>query len=248
MTLNRYGTWIAFVLYLVGVVSTWVIFITLLDSIALSASFFISFAAVLLAETVLWCYVHYLLRNLHDVKRIIPGYVALGVVIVAYLGAVFVYAFFNGIADLALRWYILIHIITFVCTVIVGGLILLFLKSVKEHEQETESQIVHWHEIVSALQELYRKMVSLNVPQTKEMESIMMTLIEKVQYSDPVTPKSIVYIDHHLQYNIYLLDEEVSGIIAGAGDQEVAFETIIHRLDELKHQLAHRNEQLKILK
>src|SRR5690606_12698620 len=112
MTFNRYGTIIVFVLYLIGMASTLVIFITLFDSVYPSASFWISLVAIMLAETAMWRYIHYWLRNLDTVRRVLPGFLALGVVILAYLAAVLSYSLFTGIAELALLWYMRIHILT----------------------------------------------------------------------------------------------------------------------------------------
>lgn len=56
MKLNRYGTGITLVLYLVALVATWLVFMTLLDNGTSLGSFWISISAVLLAETALWLY------------------------------------------------------------------------------------------------------------------------------------------------------------------------------------------------
>lgn len=242
MTFNRYGTMIVFVLYLIGMASTLVVFISLFDSVVLSASFWISLAAVVLAETALWRYIHYWLRNVDTVKRVIPGYLALGVVILAYLAAVLSYSLFTGIADLALRWYILIHILTFIFAIVVGGLILLFTKFTKVHEQDTQSQMIELQVIESALKQLYSKIRSQDAPENKKIESIITDLIEDVRYSDPVAIHSISYINHQLLHSIQSLEEEVKWMLAV--DKQLSIEMVVQRLQDFKQLLIQRNEQL----
>ncbi|MDQ0087945.1 hypothetical protein J2T12_001351 [Paenibacillus anaericanus] len=246
MTINRYGTRITLVLYLVGLVSTWIVFMTLLDNSNSLGSFWISLSAVLLAETLLWLYASYLFPNLDRVKRNLPGYLGLGVVILSYLIVVFVYSFFTGFSDLALSGYILIHSITLACTIIASGLILLYLKSTMDHEEDTRSQLVNLHEIESALKEVQLMIKSMKDPQVKEMESIIAALIEKVHYSDPVIPRSILHMDHELINHIYLLEEKVTGM--ASGNQEHSFKMIVHHLHDLTRRLAHRNEQVLLAK
>ncbi|WP_410768513.1 hypothetical protein [Fontibacillus sp. BL9] len=246
MTMKRHGSIIAFVLYLVAVVSTLTVYITLHDGFTYSPSFWISLVAIILAETALWIYVRYWINQPDKVKRIIPGYLAMGIVILAYLTAVLCYSFFAGIADLALRWFMLLHVLTCAAAIIVGGAILLFLKYANADESDTRSQIVNLHTIESALKELLLKVQSRNEPQNEEMKSIITKLIEKVHYSDPVMPSDIQYLDQQLLYQIQLIHEEM--ISRAEGVQDPSPEDMLQRLQDIQHHLTLRNEQLLLTK
>lgn len=53
-------------------------------------------------------------------------------------------------------------------------------------------------------------------------------------------------MDHELINNIYLLEEKVTGMLAG--NQEHSFEMIVHHLHDLTRRLVQRNEQVLLAK
>jgi len=240
------GKIVLFGMYLVAVFSSLIAFLALYTSFVITISFWISLISVLLAETVLWRYADYWLGNVETIKRMVPGYLALGTVIVAYLVAVLTYSFFTGFADLALRWFILLHVLTFAMTVIIGGLLFLFLRSAIDHEEETNTAVVNLHAIEMALKELQDKIRSVDSPVSQEIESVMAKLIDKVHYSDPVTPHSLTYMDQSLYHQIHSLIDQVT--LMFSGDQDLSFEGILQGLNEFSSMLARRNSQLLISK
>lgn len=233
-------------LYLVAVFSTLISFLALYTGFVMTISFWFSLASVLLAETVLWRYADYWCGHVDTIKRMVPGYLALGIVIVAYFVAVLAFSFLTGFADMALRWFILLHVLTFAIAVMLGGLLLLFLRSAIAHEEETSTGVVNLHAIEMALKELHEKIRSVDSPHRSEMESVMIKLIDKVHYSDPVTPQSLSYMDQSLYQQIHSLIEQVTLMLSG--DQELSFELILQGLNEFSGTLARRNSQLLISK
>jgi len=240
------GKIVLFGLYLVAVFSTLISFLALYTGFVMTISFWISLISVLLAETVLWRYADYWFGNVDTIKRMIPGYLALGTVIVAYFVAVLIFSFFTGFADLALRWFILLHVLTFAMAVILGGLLILFLRSAIDREEETSTGVINLHAIEIALKELHEKIRSVDSPYSHEIESVMTKLIDKVHYSDPVTPQSLTYMDQSLYHQIQSLIEQVT--LMFSGDQELSFEVILQSLNEFSSTLARRNSQLLISK
>lgn len=246
MTPNRYGSITVFILYLVALLATASIFSTLFDSFSITASFWISLLMIILAETAIALYSNYLIQNLEQVKRVMPGFLAVGAVILIYFLVVVAFSLLTGIAGLALRWFILVHILALALTVIGIGLILLLTKSTQDHEQHSKNQIVNIHHIESALKELQRKIQLLNLSETDEIEVLIKKLIEKVHYSDPVTTKPIHDMDQQFLERIQSLEMEVSSVITG--EQELSPERILQYIDDLNIRLKHRNELLILSK
>jgi hypothetical protein len=240
------GKIVLFGLYVVTVFSTLFAFLALYTSFVITISFWISLISVLLAETILWRYADYWVGNVDTIKKMIPGYLGLGTVIIAYFVAVLVYSFFTGFADLALRWFILLHILTFAMAVIIGGLLFLFVRSAIDREEETNTGVVNLHAIEMALKELQEKIRSVDSPYSQEIESVMAKLIDKVHYSDPITPHSLTYMDQSLYHQIHSLIDQVT--LMFLGDQELSFEAILQGLNEFSSTLARRNSQLLISK
>jgi len=247
MTRRPFGAVLLLFLYAVAVVSTIFVFMTVWGGFALSVSFWISLVAVLFAETAVWRYADHLIRNLERVKRMVPGYVALGAVIAAYWAAVVIFAFFTGIADLALPFFILIHILTLAAALVIGGLILLFIQSSSKHELDIQNQVLRFREMELSLKDLLAKIHSIDLPEKRVLEQEISELIDKLHYSDPVTTIPMVQLDWGLFDEMQVLREEVT-ILLSSGSQEAPPAKIVDRVREMKHRLVRRNEQLLAMK
>jgi len=245
MSFNRYASYILTFLYVVGITSTLIIFFLVMDFAVLSVSFWISLIAILLAETALWWYAVYMMQRLDSIRPVLPGYLAIGVVIAAYLAAVIFYSFFSGIADLALKWYVVIHLVTFVIAVFLIGLLLIFNRSHEDDDDETKAQIVKLHSIVMALQQLQHELKSHNGPLVEEIDQLVSALIEDVTYSDPITPKAIANHDHLLLKEVHQVNEELTLILPGNSS---SYQAILKRLQDFKLMLEQRNAQILLAK
>lgn len=242
MTPNRYGSVTIFILYVVALLATASIFSTLFDSFSITASFWISLFMIILAETGIALYSNYLIQHLEHVKRMLPGFVAVGVVLLIYFLVVVAFSLLTGIAGLALRWFVLVHILALAGTVIIIGLILLLTKSTQEHEQHSKNQIINLYHIETALKELQRKIQLLNLSEMKEIDVLIKALIEKVHYSDPVATRPIHDMDQQFLEQIQSLEMEVSSVMTG--EQQISAERIRQYIDDLNVRLKHRNELL----
>ncbi|MEF2964226.1 hypothetical protein V3851_00160 [Paenibacillus sp. M1] len=245
MMLKRNGTAIAFVLYAVVLIASLTVYISLLPFNLFSSSFWLSLVTLILAETAVWFYAHYWIQNYERVNRMIPGYTGLGVIVVGYLAAVIVYSL---LSDAFLPGaYTILHILTLAAAVVIGGIILIFINFTAAKEEETREQVAALHEMEAALKRLLGKLPAYEEPQLSELKSVLAQLIEKVKYSDPVTPESLQMTDQQMLYQIHLLDEELSN--AAEGDIEAPpFDLTLRRLRELGQSLTLRNEQVLISK
>lgn len=228
-------------LYLIVIIATSFIYITIQGSHFISLAFWVSLAAMFLAETALWRYCLFMIRNMKDVKAFLPGYLSLGVVIAAYLFAVGIYSF-GGTYVLSVEWYIVVHILTLVAALIVAGLIILFIRSARNHEQDIQFHTVKLNEIEMALKEIHRKTKSLHLTQMEEIDSLIYRLIEKVRYSDPITPDSLLYLNQQLMNSINTLDIELTGV--QSGDHDITYEMMVQYINDVHHRLVARNEQV----
>lgn len=247
MTIIRYGKIVSLILYVVAVGSTIAVFLTAGGPSASSASFWVSLVTVLAAETALWRYADHLIRNPNRVRRMVPGYLALGTVITAYFILTVIYAFVAGIADLALPWLIVIHILTLAAVVFICGLALFFIRSSMNQEQKIQIQATSLHEIQLGLKQLQGKIGLIHCPGKEQLEDAIAELLENVQYSDPIALTAVAHHDQYLLDEIKVLHEQVTSI-PDADNQEHLLATIVHRVRQLKQRLGQRNEQLLALK
>lgn len=247
MRLQRYaaGSLIIFIMYLAGLISTISAFAIFWQGKFDSFSAWVSLGALILAETVMWQYVSYWINHNERVKKNIPGFLALGAVIAAYLIAVFVYSFFAGIADRFLSGLVLLHILTLTIAVLLGGTVLLFLNYALKSDDTTQAQLIHLYEIESGLKSLLMSIEAYGEAETGEIKAVLTKLIEQVRFSDPVVPDSLAYLDKDLLFRIDMLKEELQ-----QGEQKQSFtpESVLLRLQELKHLLDDRNARLLLSK
>ncbi|KFN09136.1 Uncharacterised protein [Paenibacillus macerans] len=247
MRLRRYAaaSLIVLILYLVGLVSTISVFAIIRQGRMDSFSAWISLGALILAETVMWQYVTYWINHNERVKRNIPGFLALGTIAAAYLIAVFVYSFIAGIDGRFLSGLVLLHILTLTIAVLLGGAVLLFLNYTLKSDETTQSQLIHLYEIESGLKSLLMKIEAYGEAGTGDIKSFLTKLIEQVRFSDPVVPDTLAYLDQDLLFRIDMLKEELQ---QGEKEQRLAPESVLLRLQELKHLLDDRNARLLLSK
>ncbi|MNE50164.1 hypothetical protein D3C80_1447250 [compost metagenome] len=93
-----------------------------------------------------------------------------------------------------------------------------------------------------ALKEIHRKTKSLHLTQMEEIDSLIYRLIEKVRYSDPITPDSLLYLNQQLMNSINTLDIELTG--AQSGDHDITYEMMVQYINDVHHRLVARNEQV----
>lgn len=244
MTSNRFAINISTVLYVAALAAVSAIFFSLFS--IFNISFWISLFVSCIALTAIWGYAVYIIRNLDQVKRFVPGYTAIGTVLVVYFAAVIIYSLFTNVAHVALRGYLLVHVLTMVSAIILVGLIMIWLRSVEDRELDTQSQVVHLQQIEMALQELERKLGLLEVEGMEEVRRQVAALIENVRYSDPVTPKAIMYTDHQLLADIQLLSQQMHD--EHDKGQPLEANWINQRIADLQNRLSARNQQVLMAK
>lgn len=245
--LNRYGTRIFLVIYLAVGAVTLAGFIVLWGHAADAAPFWVSLAAVLLSETALWLYANYMIRNPERVKRTVPAYLALGVVLAAYFALTVIYSLFTAWAEFVLPYYLLLHLITLAAAVILGGLLLLFTGATEKQEREIRTQINGLREIEFSLKQLQGHVAALNGPGKQQLEQSIADFIESVQFSDPITPDSIAGQDLMLLEELRNLNE-IAASMNRIGGQDHDLGPIIDQIQQLRRKWKLRNERLLALK
>ncbi|GJM73470.1 hypothetical protein HMSSN036_56860 [Paenibacillus macerans] len=140
---------------------------------------------------------------------------------------------------------VLLHILTLTIAVLLGGAVLLFLNYTLKSEETTQSQLIHLYEIESGLKSLLMKIEAYGEAETEDIKSVLTKLIEQVRFSDPVVPNALAYLDQDLLFRIDMLKEELQ---QGEKEQRLAPESVLLRLQELKHLLDDRNARLLLSK
>ena len=241
MTTKQSNFLILNAIYLICIVVTSVVSFTIFNDAVGSVAFWINLVASCAAITAIWIYVRYIMRNLEQVKRFVPGYTALGVVAVMYLLCVVFYSLFTSIAHLSLRLFTLAHIVTLALALILCGIILIYIRNMQRQEAGVQTKMVTLQLIEKALQQLHH---TLGNPLSSEDEHRrdVKSLIELVRYSDPITPDSLTYNDHQILLDIELMNSELANQYASG--EGINSERLAGQLSQLKHRLTERNRQL----
>jgi len=185
-------------IYLIVAAVTLTIFVILYGFMVNTASFWISLLTVLAAETALWLYVEYIARHLDQVKRMVPGYLLIGTVLIAYFILVVCYSVFTILTELILTIYITLHMITLATALVFVGIGLIFTKSTAKHEQDSHQQKVSLHDLQLRLKKVQNKVLTGGIPEGTQFESEIAEVLEILQYSDPVALPAIAQQDREL--------------------------------------------------
>lgn len=85
MMVKRSNLLILDVVYLICMLVSSIVSFTLFNHALLSFSFWMNLVASYVAITAIWIYARFIMQNMDRFKRFVPGYTALGVVLVIYL-------------------------------------------------------------------------------------------------------------------------------------------------------------------
>ncbi|WP_127536643.1 hypothetical protein [Paenibacillus illinoisensis] len=238
MTTKQSNFLILNAIYLICIVVTSVVSFTIFNDAVGSVAFWINLVASYVAITAIWIYVRYIMSNLEQVKRFVPGYTALGVVAVMYLLCVVFYSLFTSIAHLSFRLFTLVHIVTLALALVLCGIIIIYIRNTQRQEAGMQTKMVTLQLIEKALQQLHHTLGNPLTASVDEQRRDVKSLIELVRYSDPITPDSLIYNDHQILLDIELMNSEIA---TGEG---VNSERLAGQLSQLKHRLTERNRQL----
>ncbi|MGG4129462.1 hypothetical protein ABEW19_14350 [Paenibacillus illinoisensis] len=242
MTTKQSNFLILNAIYLICIVVTSVVSFTIFNDAVGSVAFWINLVASYVAITAIWIYVRYIMSNLEQVKRFVPGYTALGVVAVMYLLCVVFYSLFTSIAHLSLRLFTLVHIVTLALALVLCGIIIIYIRNTQRQEADMQTKMVTLQLIEKALQQLHHTLGNPLTASVDEQRRDVKSLIELVRYSDPITPDSLIYNDHQILLDIELMNSEIANQYASG--EGVNSERLAGQLSKLKHRLTERNRQL----
>lgn len=246
MNVKRGNLLILDVIYLVGLILTTIISFTVFSEGFQYFSFWIGLTASFVAITALWFYVRYVMKNMECFKRFVPGFIAIGIVLTLYLGCVIFYSFFAGFADHALRWFVLLHIVTAAIAFILCAILLIYIRSASQQEASQQLHITNWKSIETALHQLLYTLDNYPVLDVDKIKESVKSIIELVKYSDPITPASLQHNDHQIFQDIESLREELA--LQYAAGVEMNSERLFNHISRLKSRLQERNQQILINK
>ncbi|MGV2886706.1 hypothetical protein [Paenibacillus taichungensis] len=246
MIIKRSNLFILDVIYLISILVASVVSFTVFNHAIVSFSFWMNLVASYVAITAIWIYIRHVMLHMDRFKQLVPGYTALGIVLVMYLICVMIYSLFTGLADQGIRWFVLLHTVTLAIALILCGIILIFIQSTRRNEAVEQTKLVNLHLIGNALQQLLHKMESHSVLTTEEERKTVQTLIELVKYSDPITPHSLEYNDRQILMDIEKMNSELSTRYE-AGEL-VNSEHLASQLSGLKLRLEERNQHILLSK
>ncbi|MDM5277013.1 hypothetical protein QUF95_06450 [Paenibacillus silvae] len=246
--MKRSNIFILDVIYLVCLVLTSLVSFTVFAGGLIWISFWINLVASYAAITALWLFVRYVMQNMERFRRFVPGYIAIGTVLVIYVGCVIFYGLFTGIADQGLRWFVLLHVVTAAVAFMLCAILLIYIRSASQHESLEQINVANLSSIEQALEQLLNTMQNPSNPTVdydrnrKSVES----MIELVKYSDPITPASMERTDRQILMDIELLNEELA---SQYGTREVMdSERLAMQISRLQSRLRERNQQILIHK
>jgi hypothetical protein len=112
----------------------------------------------------------------------------------------------------------------------------------QRQETGVQTKMVTLQQIEKALQQLHHTLENPLTASMDEQRRDVISLIELVRYSDPITPDSLTYNDHQVLLDIELLNSELANqYTSGEG---INSERLAGQLSQLKHRLTERNRQL----
>ncbi|MFC9709792.1 hypothetical protein ACFTRD_16770 [Paenibacillus sp. NPDC056933] len=246
MFLKRGNTLILSLIYIVGLSLVSIMSFTLFGKSILTVSFWINLAACYVGVTALWAYTMYVLQHWESVKRLIPGYASLGVVVVVYLICVLTYSLVTGIADVALTWFIALHVSTLLLATIISGILVIYIRSANSNQENIQAKIGTLKQVELVLIQLQHNLEKTPSAAIDGAKATLEEMIEMVKYSDPLPPDSYVYNDHRILLDVEALNREWAD--SNANDKALDYDTISAQLTTLKCRLIERNQQILIQK
>jgi low affinity Fe/Cu permease len=219
-----------------------VVSFTVFSHAIVSFSFWMNLVASYVAITAIWIYIRHVMLHMDRFKQLVPGYTALGIVLVMYLICVMIYSLFTGLADHGLRWFVLLHTVTAALAVILCGIMLIYIRSASHHEADEQMKTANLRSIENALQQLLHTMEDHSILTMEEDRKAVQSLVELVKYSDPITPVSLEYSDRQILIDIELLNGEIATQYAAGG--LINSERLTSQLSRLKSRLKERNQQI----
>lgn len=244
MFLKRGNALILSMIYIVGLSLVSIMSFTLFGKSILTVSFWISLVACYVGVTALWAYTLYVLQHWESVKRLIPGYASLGVVVVLYLICVLVYSFVTGIADVAFTWFIALHVSTLLLAIIISGVLVIYIRSTTSDQENIQAKIGTLRQVELALIQLQHNLEKPPGAANDSAKATLKEMIELLKYSDPLPPDSYVYNDHRILLDVETLNREWAD--SHVNDKAVDYDTMSAQLTELKRRLLERNQQTLI--
>lgn len=242
MIIKRSNLFILNVIYLICMLVASVVSFTVFSHAIVSFSFWMNLVASYVAITAIWIYIRHVMLHMDRFKQLVPGYTALGIVLVMYLICVMIYSLFTGLADHGLRWFVLLHTVTAALAVILCGIMLIYIRSASHHEADEQMKTANLRSIENALQQLLHTMEDHSILTMEEDRKAVQSLVELVKYSDPITPVSLEYSDRQILIDIELLNGEIATQYAAGG--LINSERLTSQLSRLKSRLKERNQQI----
>lgn len=230
------------VIYLICMLLSSVVSFTVFSHAIVSFSFWMNLVASYVAITAIWIYVRHVMLHMDRFKGFVPGYTAIGIVLVIYLICVMIYSLITGLADHGLRWFVLLHTVTLGLAIILCGIMLIYIRSASHHQADEQMKTANLRSIENALRQLLHTMEDHSILTMEEDRKAVQTLVELVKYSDPITPVSLEYSDRQILNDIELLNGEIATQYAAGG--LVNSERLTSQLSRLKSRLKERNQQI----
>lgn len=208
----------------------------------------ITLSALLLAETIAFRVVIYMLSNHKQFTKLIPGYMAYGTVSgVYFLSVILIVGLFSLWLNVSTFSYFLIHLIALAAAAIVFGLVALYVKNVGHQEADTASQVQLLKGMQLTLLTVKQHVDMWNDENSGSIKQLVEQLEEKVRYSDPISHPSLSLTDQELVQQIQELAERISALVRDTEQQEDVG-NLGKFIRNIEHQLEERNRQLVELK
>ncbi|MGM1050105.1 MAG: hypothetical protein ACQEXX_28840 [Bacillota bacterium] len=179
-----------------------------------------------------------------------PFYIASSVVIGIYaLTVLLEIVLFGYMFRLTVKAYLSIHLITFLLTAGVLGLVSLVGKYAMSQENKESSSLSTQKEAVAWIASIREQLSGLALEQGSVLNKLLLELEESFRYSDPITHQSLYAIEDIIRQRISVLEDQVKLITGAEHDlQDILAEETIQQIHEILTILMERNTQLVRLK
>lgn len=205
----------------------------------------ISFVAVIVAETALFGLVMYR-YGYTDRKRpdiMLTGFLAHAAIAVAYLIAVVILILLAMMTAISVVSYLLLHIILLAVAAIASGVIVLFARYVRKQEQDAQAQWVKLMKIIMV--EINQYLSLWDGSEKEQLKSAFDELEERVRYSDPISMPDLAPMEWDLLEQARQLAVSVRSLTNTSDDETMATATgIAAQMRDMTSRITLRNEQL----
>jgi hypothetical protein len=205
MTTEKKGAFTAILIYMAAVALTAILFIIALPLENWSLKTIIGFCSLIGGETALWLFAMIITRRKGD-QHSIPSNLSLLIVVAGYTAVSIILSFITFIPLIA---YVVIHAITLLITVILGGLLYAARRKMASGFRRDAERTAGWSSIIAASTLVRAKLEHWEPDKRKLLQKEVDELADIIKYSDPATIPALAELEYTLHLDLQVLSQMI---------------------------------------